>query len=54
MTENVFITGVIDAHKGGKIVMINIPGAFLHADTDEDIIMLWRGELAELMVKVDP
>eukprot|EP00804_Cyclotella_cryptica_P018943 CCRYP_006454-RA/>CCRYP_006454-RA protein AED:0.42 eAED:0.42 QI:0/0/0/1/0/0/3/0/250 len=33
---------------------MDIPGAFLHAETDEMVHMLLRGELAELVVKVDP
>eukprot|EP00804_Cyclotella_cryptica_P030257 CCRYP_017126-RA/>CCRYP_017126-RA protein AED:0.35 eAED:0.30 QI:0/0/0/1/1/1/2/0/455 len=53
-TDSVFITSVIEAHKGRRVVKLDIPGAFLHADTDEMVHMLLRGELAELMVKVDP
>ena len=34
--------------------MLDIPGAFLHPDKDEMVHMLLRGELAELMVWVDP
>ena len=34
--------------------MINIPGAFLHADNKDYVIMKMNGSLAELMVKTDP
>ena len=34
--------------------VFDIPGAFLHADLDEDITMILKGRLAELMVKVAP
>ena len=44
----------IEAHEGREIVTVDIPGAFLHTDTDEHIHMLLRGELAELMVRIDP
>ena len=37
-----------------QVIMLDIPGAFLHANLDEDMIILLRGELAELIVKVDP
>jgi hypothetical protein len=53
-TEPVFITAVIDMHKGHKVICFNIPGAFLHEDVDEDIVMVLKGRLAELMVQVPP
>ncbi len=53
-TESVFITAVIDAHEGRNVACFNISGAFLHADSDEDITMVLKGRLAELMVQVAP
>jgi len=53
-TESVFITAVIDAHEGWDVGCFDIPGAFLHADMDEDITMVLKGRLAELMVQVAP
>ncbi len=53
-TEAVFITAVIDAHKECDVACFDIPGAFLHADSDEDITMILKGRLVELMVKVAP
>jgi hypothetical protein len=52
--ESVFITAVIDAHKGHDVACFDIPGAFLHADIYEDITMVLKGRLAELMVQVAP
>jgi hypothetical protein len=52
-TELVFITTVIDAHKWRNVACYNIPGAFLHADIEKDIMIL-KGCLAELMVQVAP
>lgn len=54
MIDDVFVTATIDAYEGRKLVTINIPEAFLQADIDEDIIMLLTGELAELMVMIEP
>jgi hypothetical protein len=48
--ESVFITAVIDAHEGRDVACFNIPGVFLHADVNEDITMVLKGRLAELMV----
>ncbi len=52
--ESVFITAVIDAHEGRDVACFDIPGAFLHADVDEDITMVLKGRLEELMVQVAP
>jgi hypothetical protein len=53
-TESVFLTAVIDAHERRDVGCFDIPGAFLHADCDEDITMVLKGRLAELMVQVAP
>ncbi len=53
-TKLVFITVVINAHEGHDVACFKIPGAFLHADLDEDIIMILKGWLAKLMVQVAP
>ena len=45
---------MIDAHKRRDVGCYDIPGAFLHADSDEDITMILKGWLAELMVQVAP
>ena len=52
--KSVFITAVIDAHEGRDIACFDIPRAFLHADVDEDITMVRKDRLAELMVQVAP
>ena len=52
--ESVFITAVINAHKGQDVGCFDIPGAFLHADLDEDVTMILKGPLVELMVQVAP
>ena len=53
-TESVLITGVIDAKEKRKVATIDLPGAFLHALNDEEIIMVLEGPLAEMMAMVDP
>ena len=53
-TESVFLTSVVDAHERRDVACYDIPGAFLHADSDEDITMVLKGRLAELMVQVAP
>ncbi len=52
--ESVIVTATIDAKEKREVVTINIPGAFLHADNKDYVIMKMNGSLAELMVKTDP
>lgn len=54
MNDSVMIQPAIDAHEGRVVVTCDIPGAFLHADLDEHVIMLLRGQLADLMYKSIP
>ena len=48
------ITAVIDAIENRDVAIADVPGAFLTADLDEEVIMLLDGELAELMEAVSP
>jgi hypothetical protein len=52
--ESVFITSMIDAKEKRKVVSIDIPGAFLHANNNDYIIMKMNGMLVELMAWTDP
>ncbi len=52
--ESVFVTGTINAKEKQKVVTIDIPGAFLHADNKDYVVMKMNGSLEELMVKTDP
>jgi hypothetical protein len=52
--ESVLITATIDAYEERDVAIVNVPGAFLSADMDEEVIMTIRGRLAELMVKAVP
>ncbi len=52
--KSVFINSTIDAKESRKVVMVDIPGAFLHADIEDYVIMKMVGTLAELMDKTNP
>ena len=52
-TDGLLITCAIDAHEGLDVCTMDIPGAFLQADNDEFVLMLLKGTLAEMMVKID-
>jgi hypothetical protein len=56
-TESVLITTTIDVFEDRDVATVDLPGAFLHTEVDpnDDIVrMVLRGELAELMVKMNP
>lgn len=53
-TELVFITAVVNAQEGLDVACVNILRLVLHTDVEEDIIMVFKGRLAELMVQVTP
>jgi hypothetical protein len=46
MTDNVMLTSLIEAHEYRKVITLDIPGAFLHTNIDEEVVMLLCGELA--------
>ncbi len=53
-TELTFITAAIVASKRRKVRCYNIPSAFVNTDTDEDVLMVLKGELVEMMVQIAP
>jgi hypothetical protein len=52
--ESVLITATIDAYEERDVEIVDVPGALLSADMDEEVIMTIRGRLAELMLKAAP
>ena len=44
----------IDAKENRYVAAADIPGAFLHADMDEELYMLLEGKIADLIVKLNP
>ncbi len=52
--DSIFIIGAINAHENREVVTMDLPGVFLCTLPDEKIIMIMKGELCELMCKVEP
>jgi hypothetical protein len=52
--ESVFVMSTIDTRENRGVVMINIPGAFLHAMNEDYVVMQMSRTLAKLMAKTDP
>eukprot|EP00956_Cyclotella_meneghiniana_P014156 scaffold21075_cov96-Cyclotella_meneghiniana.AAC.1 len=53
-TDSVMIVGAVSAFENRNVVTLDLPGAFLQTKTDELVFMVLRGELCELMVRVNP
>jgi hypothetical protein len=53
-TDGLIVTTAIDAHEGRDVATMDIPVAYLHAENDGHIIMLLRGKMVELLVKLQP
>ncbi len=54
LTESAFITGAIAASKRRKVRCYNVPSAFINMDVDEDVLMVLKRELAEMMIQIAP
>jgi hypothetical protein len=52
--KSVFATAAIDTKENRGVVTIDIPGAFLHATSEDYVVMRIGGTLAKLMAKTDP
>ena len=53
-TESTFITASIATHEHRKVRCYDIPSAFVNTDVDEDVLMVLKGELADMMVQIAP
>ena len=54
MADSMYLMGTIAAFEERAQGIMDAANAFLHADNDEDVLMILRVKLAELLVKVDP
>ncbi len=53
-TESVFITSATAASEKRKVRCYDTPSAFVNTDVDEDVLMVLKGELAEMMIQITP
>ena len=53
-TESTFITASIAAHEKRFVRCYDVPSAFVNTDVDEEVIMVLKGDLAEMMIQVAP
>ena len=39
---------VVDTKEGRQVAVVDLPGAYVHVDNDEDVVMFMNGRLVEL------
>ena len=52
--EEMMTYRVINAKENRYVVLINISGTFLHANMDNNVLMLLEGTIAQMITKLDP
>ena len=52
--ESTFIMASIAAHERRVMRCYDVPSAFVNTDVDEDVVMVLKGDLAEMMMQVAP
>ena len=52
-TESVFITAVVDAHEGRTVKIVDVPGAFMHADQNDLVHVRFTGEMVDKLIEID-
>ncbi len=53
-TESVFITLAIAASEKRHVSCYDVPSAFVNTDVDENVLIVLKSELAEMMVHIAP
>ena len=53
-TESVLTTAVIDASVNLDVEIVDVPGALITTDMDEDVILVLEGYLAKIMEAISP
>jgi hypothetical protein len=51
--ESLMLSCIIDAKEHRDVATVDIPGAFMHTDMDEDIYMKIDGKMAELLSEIN-
>jgi hypothetical protein len=53
-TEALLLTAVVDALEGRDVAVVDVPGAFMQADMDEDVHVRFTGTTVDLLLDIDP
>ena len=50
--ETIVVTSSIESHGGREVATIDIPGAYLHTYSYEEVIMVMKVRLAEVLMNI--
>ena len=50
--ESIFVPSMIGTKENREVALVDLSGAYLHAENDQDVIMFMRGRLAKLMTMI--
>jgi len=53
-TKSTFVTATIATVEKRKVRCYNMPSAFVNTEVDKDVIMVLKGDLADMMVQIAP
>ena len=51
--ETVFLMAVVDAWESRKVVVLDVPGAFMQVDMDELVHVQFEGEMVDKLLEID-
>jgi flavoprotein len=54
LAESTFVTAAIAAAEKRRVRCYDVPCAFVNTEIDEDVIMVLKGDLADVMVQIAP
>jgi hypothetical protein len=54
LTKSMFITSAIAASEKRHVRCYDVPSAFVNTDIDVNVLLVLKGELAEMMVHITP
>ena len=52
-TEAVFLTAIVDAWENHKVVVLDVPGAFMQVDMDKLVHVWFQGEMVDNQLEID-
>ena len=52
-TEAVFLMAMVDAWENRKVVVLDVPGAFMQVDMDELVHVHFHGEMVDRLLEID-
>ena len=44
---------MVDAHEGQTVKIVDVPGAFMHADQDDLVHVRFTGEMVDKLIEID-